>query len=153
MIVTSLERNARLDQRGGFAMQTLMFDKRAFLDAVLAKAGSKSAMARALDLPAPRIMEMFKDERRITLEEGALLAERFGVPLMTGVSADQLLPVLKVCLRHAPKDGWSDADVSRLAQEIQRGLELLQALDPTQSPDRTQAAEIEEAAPARGRLQ
>lgn len=106
-----------------------VFDPDEFLAKVLRKAGSQAAMARALDKPTSRIAELFYEEgrpkkRRLLMAEGMALAEAFNMP-PAKVSAEMLEPILRVCLRYAPKGGWSDRDVQRLAEAIEYGLELL----------------------------
>jgi hypothetical protein len=120
---------------GGSAIPSAMFDSREFLDRVLVKAGGvKAEIARALGIPAPRVSEFFKapkgrkQPRRLTLDEGMALSRAFNVPIDERISAERLLTVLRVVLRHTPKRELGEPDLERLAQEISSGLELLQAL-------------------------
>lgn len=101
-----------------------MFDKQRFLADVLSAAGSKSAMARALGLPPARIFEVFKDERKLSIEEGMLLAERFGIEPFVSFSAEALTCVLEVVLRDLPKKLDRPA-LQMIAEEIEYGLTLL----------------------------
>jgi hypothetical protein len=107
-----------------------MFSSRDFLARALAAAGSQAEMARALDLPSSRVAEFFKEkgqrQRRLTMEEGIRLARAFDLPIDGRVSAEQLIPVLRIVLRHSSKDSWTDQAIERLAQEIELGLRLLQ---------------------------
>jgi len=107
-----------------------MFNKAQFLADVLAKAGSKAAMARTLSLPTPRLAEIFNGKRKLSVEEGMMLAETYGVPPFDKVNAEQLTPILAVCLKHPPKGGWSAAEVQRLAEEIEYGLTLMHSAMP-----------------------
>jgi len=108
-----------------------MFDKAAFLSAVLAKAGTPSAVGRTLNLESSRVAELYRADdnpakpRGLKLQEAITLAEEYRVPLHSPmVSAETLKPILAVCLKHS-KGTWSDRDVERLAQEIEYGLGLL----------------------------
>lgn len=108
-----------------------MFSKTRFLAEVLAVAGSKAEMARTLKLPTPRIAEIFNGTRKLSIEEGMALAERFNVSPFPKVNAAQLAPILEVCLRSHPKAGWTDTEVQRLAEEIEYGLMLLHSASPS----------------------
>jgi hypothetical protein len=120
-----------------------MFDRYAFLERVLAKAPNRQRVLDALGLPSSRGPNLFNRghdrPRRLWVEEAIQLSETFGVPLGGEIaSAESLLPVLKVCLRNPPTD-WTDRDFQRIAEEIELGLRLRQALDtspdnPGQSP-------------------
>lgn len=110
-----------------------MFDRYEFLAQVLKKAGTQAEVGRVIGLPSSRLSELFNPDspkiRKLKLEEAVILSERFGVPIVPErVSATSLLPVLQVCLRHTPKE-WSDAEIRRLAGEIELGLQLRQALE------------------------
>lgn len=114
-----------------------MFDRYRFLSEILEKAGGKQAeVGRVLGLPSSRLSELFNPEaakpRKLKLEEAVKLSEAFGVPI-TGhmASAESLLPVLKVCLRYAPKE-WTEQELRRLSEEIELGLRLQQSLGPSQ---------------------
>lgn len=125
---------------GESANYPAMFDRYRFLNEILKKAGSQAEVGRVLDLPSSRLSELFNPEakkpRALKLEEAVELSERYGVPLTSqAVSAGSLLPVLEVCLRYAPKE-WTVPDVQRLAEEIELGLKLHQAIESSrQEPD------------------
>lgn len=110
-----------------------VFDRYRFLAQVLEKAGSQAEVGRVLNIPSSRLSELFNPDavkpRRLKLEEAVTLSEAFRVPI-TGdsASAESLLTVLRVCLRHPPKE-WTDSELRRLAEEIELGLQLRQALD------------------------
>jgi len=102
-----------------------MFNKSQFLADVLAEAGSKAAIARALDLPSPRIAEIFNGTRKLSIEEGMALAEQFDVQPFAPVNAGQLKPILQACLRIPPKAGWTDTAIEQLADDLEFALGLL----------------------------
>lgn len=110
-----------------------MFDRYRFLGEVLDRAGSQAEVGRVLGLPSSRLSELFNPDaakpRGLKVEEAVKLSEAFRVPI-TGdsASAESLLTVLKVCLRHPPKE-WTEQELRRLAEEIELGLQLRQALD------------------------
>ena len=130
--------------RGGLAFPVAavihhtMFSSRDFLARVLEKAGTKAAIGAALGLPSSRVAEFFREkgdrQRRLTMEEGVTLARAFGIPLDGKVSAEQLIPVLRIALRHASKETWTDLAIEQLAQESELGLSLLQDF-PERNPD------------------
>ena len=109
-----------------------MFDKAKFLADVLAKAGTQAAIARALEQPTSRIAELYTGKRRLTMEDGMKLSEAFGVAPTVAASGAVLTAILKVCLRHPPKDGWTDQACEHLAQEIEYGLQLLRSATSSQ---------------------
>jgi hypothetical protein len=121
-----------------------MFDRYAFLAKVLAKAPTRQAVLNTLGLPSSRSPELFnrnaKKPRGLSVEEAVTLSEAFGVPITGDVaSVESLVPVLRVCLRYAPKE-WSETAVQRLAEEIEFGLRLQQSVAPTpQIPDHPEA--------------
>lgn len=105
-----------------------MFDQYAFLAECVRKAGTNQAVLNVLGLPSSRGPELFnpnhKKPRRLQLAEAVKLSEAFEVPI-TGpmVSADSLVPILEVSLRHGPTE-WAGPDVRRLAEEIESGLKF-----------------------------
>lgn len=119
----------------------MVFDRYAFLERVLARAGTKQAVLDALGLPSSRGPNMFtrghERPRRLWVEEAVTLSEKFDVPLAdANVSADALTPVLAVALRGAPSE-WQASDVQRLAEEVSFGLRLQKTFQPSsQTPDR-----------------
>lgn len=109
----------------------VVFDVQLFLAAVLEVAGTQAAIGRVLDLPSSRVTETFTGGRQLKLTEAVKLAEEFGVPLHGPmISAETLLPILRVCLRSPPKGGWTDQALLRLSEEIEFGLGLLRTSAP-----------------------
>lgn len=104
-----------------------MFNKAHFLDQVLSRAGTKAEMARALNLPTPRIAEIFNGTRKLSVEEGMALAERFNVAPFDTVSAEQLFPILRACLQSQAAGKMTDSDLERLASDVEYGLTLLRS--------------------------
>lgn len=102
------------------------------LDRSLEKAGSKAEIARTLGIPTSRVAELYRRKpeegkpRRLQYAEAVKLLETF-FPEQTGatISAETLAPILSVCLRHAPKGGWTEQEVQRLAQAVEYGLGLI----------------------------
>lgn len=107
-----------------------MFNKALFLADVLAAAGSKAEIARALKLPTPRISEIFNGTRKLSIEEGMSLAQRFSVAPFPRTNAAHLTPLLEVCLLNHSKGGWTYAEMQRCAEEIEYGLALLNSTSP-----------------------
>lgn len=126
-----------------------VFDQEEFLARALAKAGTKAEIGRILGVPSSRVAEMYRPNTtfRLTMKQGMQLAEALDMSPGQAVNVDTLTPVLRVCLRHAPKE-WTEQAVARLAQEIVFGLELQQSLqgdadipaDPTDGPGRDKLA-------------
>lgn len=110
-----------------------VFDVQTFLAAVLGVARTQAAIGRVLGLPSSRVTEIYSGERQLKLVEAVKLAEEFGIPLHGPmISAETLLPILKVCLRSPPKGGWTDQALQRLSEEIEYGLGLLRVSAPQQ---------------------
>jgi hypothetical protein len=105
-----------------------MFDEEDFLTRVLAKAGTKAAIARSLNLPSSRVAELYGNKRRLTMREGMALSEAFEVPLSQPISAEMLQVILAVFIRHEPREGWKESDAERLSHEIIYGIELIKSL-------------------------
>jgi hypothetical protein len=130
-----------------------MFDRYLFLERVLSKAPTRQRVLDALGLPSSRGPNLFNRgharPRRLWVEEAVQLSEAFGVPLGGEIaSAESLLPVLRVCLRNPPTE-WTDRDFQRIAEEIELGLRLRQALDTTpDSQDRIPPAGVDEEKPS-----
>lgn len=135
----------------------MSFDRYDFLDRVLAKAKTRQAVLDVLGLPSSRGPNLFnrdhKRPRRLWVEDAIKLSQAFDVPLAGAevASAESLLPVLRVCLRHPPEE-WTDQDVQRLAEEIEYGLRLKQAFDTSpDDPARAAQALNGEAGPSPGK--
>jgi hypothetical protein len=105
----------------------VMIDKRAFLEKVLANAGTKAEMARALNLPTPRIAEIFNGTRKLSFEEGMTLAEKFDVAPFDPVNAERLFPILRACLAAHTGLRLSDDDLANLSSDVEYGLTLLRS--------------------------
>lgn len=108
-----------------------MLPKGEFLQAVEAAAQSRAEIARTLGVPGSRVTELMQNKRDLKYDEAVKLERAYQVSGCANVAA--MKRVLAVCLRHAPKGGWTDRDVERLAQEIEYGLSLLRSLE-TSSP-------------------
>lgn len=117
------------------AMRYGMLTKGEFLAAVEAKAKSRAEIARALNLSRPAITLMYKGGRELTYSEAVKLADTYDID-PNKLTVEKLVPVLRVCLRYAPKE-WTDQSVERLAQEMLYGLELLRFATPTEPNQQT----------------
>lgn len=142
-----------LAAHGEPASYVAMFDQHRFMAEVIREAGSQAEVGRTLGIPSSRVSEMCNPDaikpRKLKLTEAVKLSETYGVPI-TGemASAKSLLRVLKVALRHPPRE-WTDRELQRLASEIERGLQYLQALEPTpHEPDHLPPAADGEAQPS-----
>lgn len=107
-----------------------MLSTEQFLAEVEAAANSRAEIARVLKLAPARVTELFKGERRLSYDEALELARAYNIEPVETVTADLLEPILRVCLRYAPKE-WQDRDVQRLAEGIEYGLQLLRRASPT----------------------
>lgn len=128
-----------------------VFDRYNFLASVLRKARTRQAVLDVLSLPSSRGPELFnrdnKKPRGLSVEEAIMLSQAFGVPLGgESVSVEQLLPVLQVCLRHAPPS-WTERDVQRLAGEIVFGLRFQRSFGEDQHSPNHEIADAEDDVP------
>lgn len=102
-----------------------MLAKMALLERLESQAKSRAEMSRVLGIAASRVSEMFKGERDLSYEEARKLCQHYNVEMGQALSVEALVPILAACLRTEPRSEWSDADVQRLAEEIQYGLQLM----------------------------
>lgn len=103
-----------------------------FLEQVERKAGSRAEIARVLGLAASRVTEMYKGQRDLSYDEAVKLAIAYGIEPSEIITAELLMPILRICLRYPPKE-WTDQAVERLAEEVEYGLQLLR-LVPSRPP-------------------
>lgn len=109
----------------GYAKMVLT--KEEFLSEVRRRAGRDAEVGRVLDLPSSRVAELFSGKRGLRYEEAKKLADHFMIDKeeTPAVKAEQLEPILSACLRNAPKTGWTDTEIQRLARAVQYGLALI----------------------------
>lgn len=110
------------------AMRYGMLTKPEFLEAVEAKAKTRAEIARALNVSRAAVTGLYNGGRDLSYTEAVKLADMYDID-PNQLTVEKLTPVLRVCLRHAPKE-WSDHSVVRLAQEILYGIELLRFASP-----------------------
>jgi transcriptional regulator with XRE-family HTH domain len=116
-----------------------MLTKQQFLDEVKAKAASQAEIARTLNVSRAAVTGLYNGGRDLSYNEAVKLADAYDVE-PNKLTVEKLTPVLRICLRHAPKE-WSDHSVERLSQEILYGLELLRFVSPmAPSPDAVEVA-------------
>jgi hypothetical protein len=103
------------------------------------KAGGRTTnadLARLLDLPTPRIAEIFNGKRLIRVDEMKTLVEAFGlegtVEQIGPPSAENLEPMLDALLPLAPPGRLTDQSRRALAEALSYGLGLLAS--PLASP-------------------
>jgi len=108
-----------------------VLSKDQFLALVEERAKSKAEIGRVLNLPAPRITDIYNGGRALKYEEAQTLAEHYKIDLGDRLSAERLAPILAACLQHEPRGGWTQADVQRLARELEYGLELTRSAGTT----------------------
>lgn len=110
-----------------------MLNRTQLLQEAKAKAKSQAEISRALNISRSAVTGLFNGERDLSYDEAVKLSDTYDID-PNKLTAEKLIPVLRVCLRYAPKE-WSDQTVERLAQEILYGLELLRfasPIDPSQ---------------------
>lgn len=110
------------------AMHYGMLTKTQFLQEVESKASTRAEIAEVLGLSRPAVTGLYNGGRDLSYAEAVKLADHYGID-PNKVSEEKLMPVLRICLRHAPAE-WSDHSVARLAEEIVFGLELLRFASP-----------------------
>jgi transcriptional regulator with XRE-family HTH domain len=100
-----------------------MFDTKGLLAALERKGISKADMARALNLPSPRITEMYSGKRRVLLDEAKRLVDAFRLdqsdqiePISEGVAR---LLALHIANRLGKPLSSDDPLVQELAEDLQ----------------------------------
>lgn len=120
--------NLEIASNMSFVMRYGMLTRQEFLAAIEAKAASRAEIARALGISPAAVTLIYGGQRKLSYDEAVKLADIYHID-PNQLTEDKLVPVLRICLRHAPKE-WSDHSVGRLAQEILYGLELLRFVSP-----------------------
>jgi hypothetical protein len=116
-----------------------MFDTKGLLSALERKGISKADIARALDLPSPRITEMYSGKRRVLLDEGKRLVDAFRLderdqvePISEGVAR---LLALHVANRLGKPLAGDDPLVQELAEDLRAFASFAQRQHPAPTAD------------------
>lgn len=99
-------------------------DLLATLERMKAQGTTKNAdLARLLELPTPRIADIFKGGRRITVDEMKRIVEHYGLEEASlGPSAEAIEPILDALLPLAPPGRVTDQSRRALAEALSYGL-------------------------------
>lgn len=119
-------------------MQHGMFTKAQFLEAVKTVAKTQAEIAGVLGLSEAAVSLIYKNPsegkpRQLSYDEAVKLADYYGID-PNKITAEKLIPVLRMCLRNPPAE-WTDQAVRRFAEDLVYGLELLRfssSIEPSQ---------------------
>ena len=118
-----------------------MFSARQLLDTLASRGVTQAEMARALNLPGPRISEMYAGKRQIKLDEGKKLVEAFGIdeaPAVPPISeASARLLILHVANQLGLPLMQDDPKVSELTLDFQAFSRFARDHLPAPSPEAT----------------
>lgn len=118
-----------------------MLSARQLLDTLALRGVTQAEMARALNLPGPRISEMYAGKRQIRLDEGKRLVEAFGIdeaPAVPPLSeATARLLILYVANQLGLPITQDDPQVSELTLDFQAFSRFARAHLPAPSPEAT----------------